>query len=94
MREPDGFRSFVEQEHPGAYVRRVLLRTYLAGRERRWTGEVPTEALRWFDDQTEAATADLLGCSVGTVKTHASRALAALRSHPALASLHALEGLS
>jgi RNA polymerase sigma-70 factor (sigma-E family) len=36
--------------------------------------------LRYFADLPEAAVADALGCSVGTVKTHASRALASLRA--------------
>jgi RNA polymerase sigma-70 factor (sigma-E family) len=36
--------------------------------------------LRYFADLPEAAVADALGCSVGTVKQHASRALAALRA--------------
>lgn len=35
--------------------------------------------LRYYEDLTEAQTADLLDISVGTVKSHASRALAALR---------------
>jgi len=37
-------------------------------------------ALRFFLDLTEADTADALGCSVGTVKSQASRALARLRT--------------
>jgi RNA polymerase sigma-70 factor (sigma-E family) len=38
-----------------------------------------TVVLRYLGDLSEAQTADLLGCSVGSVKTHASRGLAAMR---------------
>jgi RNA polymerase sigma-70 factor (sigma-E family) len=37
--------------------------------------------LRYYEDLSEADIATELGLSVGTVKSHASRALAALRSH-------------
>ena len=36
--------------------------------------------LRYVEDLPEASVADLLGCSVGTVKTHAHRGLSALRA--------------
>ncbi|GAA1150448.1 SigE family RNA polymerase sigma factor [Nocardioides aquiterrae] len=107
-----------EVEHPEAYVRRVMLTTYLSWRRRRWTGEVPTAdvpeqasaaggtdlrlslltalatlpprqravlVLRYFEDLTEQQAADALGCSVGTVKAHASRGLQHLRLTPGLA---------
>ena len=106
-----------------AYVRKVMLTTYIAWWRRRWNAEYPTETvpehpvtdhdpnvhldqrrdlltalsslpkgqravivLRYFEDRTEAQTAELLGCTVGTVKSQNARALAALRSCPALAA--------
>jgi RNA polymerase sigma-70 factor (sigma-E family) len=111
-------------DHPEAYVRRVLLTSYLSWRRRRWNGELSTAelpesvettddvelrqsllgalaaltprqraviVLRYFDDLSEADTAAVLRCSVGTVKAHASRGLAHLRATPGLAESLGLE---
>lgn len=48
--------------------------------------------LRYWEDLAEGDVAALLGCSVGTVKSQASRALAKLRTDAGLAGLTSLRG--
>jgi RNA polymerase sigma-70 factor (sigma-E family) len=48
--------------------------------------------LRYWMDMSEAETAAALSCSVGTVKSQASRALAALRGSAELAGAELMEG--
>jgi RNA polymerase sigma-70 factor (sigma-E family) len=104
----------VRHEVLDAYVRRIVVRTYLDERRRGWRREQATESLpetaavpagdpesrimllralatvpprqravlvlRFWEDLDIAATAGLLGCSTGTVKSQTSRGLDALRA--------------
>jgi RNA polymerase sigma-70 factor (sigma-E family) len=115
--------NVVRQDAPEAYVRRVMISTFLTWRRRRWHGELPVAVmpelpgsrdefaladlrhavesalgrlprrqravlvLRFIDDLTEAATADIMGCSVGTVKSQTAKALITLRGYPQLRGL-------
>ena len=47
--------------------------------------------LRYWEDLAEGEVAELVGCSVGTVKSQASRALAKLRKDAGLAGLTSLQ---
>ena len=47
-------------------------------------GQRAVVVLRYFDDLTEQQTAEVLGCSVGTVKSQTARALTSLRTSRAL----------
>ena len=67
--------------HDDPLLREALLRSLrqLPKRQR------AVVVLRYFDGYTEGQVAKLLGCSVGTVKTHAHRGLRRLREDPQLA---------
>ena len=59
------------------YALGALVRAALAELPRRQRAVL---VLRYVEDLSEASIAELLGCSAGTVKTHAHRGLRALRS--------------
>jgi RNA polymerase sigma-70 factor (sigma-E family) len=65
-------------------VRRAL--AGLTGRQR------AVVILRYVEDRSVAETAELLGCTEGTVKRHAFRALAALHADPNVRALLAASG--
>jgi RNA polymerase sigma factor (sigma-70 family) len=70
--------QLVEEAQPDPHVElRLDLQRALRSLPRR---QREVLALRYLGDFTEQATADALGLDVGTVKTHASRGLARLRT--------------
>ncbi|HTJ40003.1 MAG TPA: SigE family RNA polymerase sigma factor [Dactylosporangium sp.] len=60
----------------GETAERLALRQALLGLPARQRAAL---VLRYFEDHSEAEAADLLGCRVGTLKSHLARGLAALR---------------
>nr|BFE55690.1 SigE family RNA polymerase sigma factor [Dactylosporangium thailandense] len=69
---PDGARP----DPTGAFAERSALVAELARLPERMRAVL---VLRYWEDLSEAETAEALGCSVGTVKSQASRGLARLR---------------
>jgi RNA polymerase sigma-70 factor (sigma-E family) len=63
-------------DHAGAYNEREALLGQLGKLSRRQRAVL---VLRYYEDRGDGEIAELLGCSAGTVRSHASRALAALR---------------
>jgi RNA polymerase sigma-70 factor (sigma-E family) len=66
-----------ETDHAGPTALKISLHQALARLTPRQRAVL---VLRFFEDRTEAEAADLLSCSVGTVKSQTSRALARLRT--------------
>ena len=77
-RLPDTSRA----DHAGGVDRALQVRRALAGLP---AAQRAVLVLRYFDDRTEAEVAAMLGCSLGTVKSRANRALATLRAQGLLA---------
>lgn len=110
----------VRRDNHEAYVRKIMLNTWISWQRRRSRGELPTAklpdaagpddfatadsrqalraalaklpprqravvVLRYHEDLSERQVADLLGITVGTVKSQAAQALARLRAEDVLA---------
>lgn len=73
VQQPDG-------GHAESVERRAMVTKALASLSAR---QRTVLVLRYWEDLAETEIAELLDCSLGTVKTHARRGLAALRTHPA-----------
>ena len=72
-----------EPDAAGAYDARDAVLQALAVLSRRQRAVV---VLRYYEDLSEHEIAAALGCSTGTVKSAASRAMAKLREHPGLSA--------
>lgn len=77
---PEGLR--LVRDHADVHGQRSALMAALADLGPKQRAVI---VLRYFEDLTEAQTAGVLGCSVGTVKSQAAKALARLRAHGQIA---------
>ena len=73
---PAGFSGPAVADHAAVVADRDYLIRALAGLPPRQRAVL---VLRYFDDLSEAETAQMLGCSLGTVKSQAAQAMAKLR---------------
>lgn len=73
---PEGLRMV--GDHADAHGERDLLMTALNDLS---PGQRAVIVLRFYEDLTEAQAADVLRCSVGTIKSQTAKALARLRRH-------------
>ncbi|MGC9669528.1 SigE family RNA polymerase sigma factor [Planosporangium sp. 12N6] len=77
-------------DHSGSTAMRLTLRQALLKLSAKQRAVL---VLRFFEDRSEAETAEMLGVTVGTVKSQTARALARLRVvAPELGELHVTEG--
>jgi len=87
---PEPRRHGGEGDHSQGVAVRLTLRSALL---RLSAKQRAVLVLRFFEDRTEAEIADLLGITVGTVKSQTAKALVRLRAAaPELADLHVMEG--
>ncbi len=85
---PTKDQEFPDGQAPGDVAAEVTARIAVRSALRSLTGrQRAVLVLRVFDDLTEAQTALVLGCAVGTVKSTMSQALARLRADASLAEL-------